>query len=110
LLWLPLQASAGAERRALDPKTAGEVQAVQRVRSESPAIAAAIQAAAACSETLRRLIEAIEATDGLVYVEEGKCGHSVRACLALSINVAVRAPAAQSDTRKAAANGVERRS
>jgi hypothetical protein len=88
LLWLPVQASGDAARRALDAKTAGEPHTVQRVRSESPAIAAAIQAAAARSETLRRLIEAINATDGLVYVEEGKCGHSVRACLALSIKVA----------------------
>ena len=88
LLWLPVQASGDAARRPLDAKTAGETHVNQRVRSENPAIAAAIESAAARSETLRRLIEAIDATDGLVYVEEGKCGHSVRACLLLSIKVA----------------------
>jgi len=33
------------------------------------------------SATFKRLIESIEATDGIVYVEEGDCRHSVRACL-----------------------------
>ena len=33
------------------------------------------------SATFRHLVKAIEATDGIVYVEEGDCRHSVRACL-----------------------------
>ena len=34
------------------------------------------------SATFRGLVEAINASDGIVYVEEGACGHGVRACLA----------------------------
>jgi hypothetical protein len=33
------------------------------------------------SGTFRRLIEAIESTDGIVYVEEGDCHHGVSACV-----------------------------
>ena len=33
------------------------------------------------SATFKRLIDSIDATDGIVYVEEGECHHSVRACL-----------------------------
>src|SRR5205807_2119507 len=29
----------------------------------------------------RRLVDAIEVTDGIVYVEEGNCHHKARACL-----------------------------
>src|SRR5262249_2771937 len=53
-----------------------------------PSIAAAIQEATERSVTLRRLIETLDGTDGLVYVERGKCGHGVRACLAISVKVA----------------------
>jgi hypothetical protein len=56
-----------------------------RVLSENPAIAALIRGATERSTTFRRLMETIAATDGLVYVEEGKCGNSVRACLLLSV-------------------------
>jgi hypothetical protein len=40
------------------------------------------------STTFRRLLEAIDATDGLVYVTEGTCGQGVRACLHMSIELA----------------------
>ena len=66
----------------------GNLPALVRVRSENPSIAAVIRDATGWSTTFRRLIETIEATDGLVYVEEGRCGHSVRACLVLSVQVA----------------------
>jgi hypothetical protein len=59
-----------------------------RVRSNTPSIAALIQEAAERSPLFRRLIETIDATDGLVYVDEGKCGHGVSACLVLSVQVA----------------------
>jgi hypothetical protein len=36
------------------------------------------------------LLVAIRGTDGLVYVEEGRCGFSVHACLWLSVTVAGR--------------------
>ena len=37
----------------------------------------------------RGLVDTIDATDGLVFVEEGRCGHSgIRACLLLSVTIA----------------------
>ena len=59
-----------------------------RVRSENASIAALIAAASAGSTTFRGLVEAINDTNGIVYVESGQCGHGVRACLTHSIQVA----------------------
>ena len=66
----------------------GESMSLRRVRSEGSAIAALIEVGIAQSETFAELVATIDQTDGLVYVEEGKCPHSVRACLAISITVA----------------------
>jgi hypothetical protein len=65
-----------------------QVQAPPRVRSEDPSIAAVIAAAAERSPVFKQLLATIQATDGLVYVEEGRCGFSVHACLWLSVTVA----------------------
>jgi hypothetical protein len=51
------------------------------VRSSSPALVTLIAQATKQSPTFRRLIETIEASDGIVYVEVGECGHYVRSCL-----------------------------
>ena len=59
-----------------------------RVRSNNPSITALIQEAAERSPRFRGLIARIDATDGLVYVDEGRCGHGVLACLTLSIQMA----------------------
>lgn len=56
-----------------------------RVRSTNPGIAAAIAEGEARSATFRSLVHAIEGTDGIVYVERGRCGHGVSACLSLSV-------------------------
>ena len=61
--------------------------AIPRVRSENPLLSAAIVQGAQRSTTFRRLIEAIDATDGLVYVLEGECGQGVRACLHMSLEL-----------------------
>lgn len=61
--------------------------AIPRVRSENPLLSAAIDQGATRSTTFRRLIEAIDATDGLVYVVEGRCGQGVRACLHMSLEL-----------------------
>lgn len=61
--------------------------AIPRVRSENPLLSAAIVQGAQRSTTFRRLIEAIDATDGLVYVLEGRCGQGVRACLHMSLEL-----------------------
>jgi hypothetical protein len=66
---------------------ANQGPAIPRVRSENPVLAAAIVQGAERSTTFRRLIEAIDATDGLVYVMEGTCGQGVRACLHMSLEL-----------------------
>src|SRR6266536_2502082 len=52
-----------------------------RVRSSHPYIRAMIAEAQVRSATFRRLVHAVEATDGIVYVEEGDCHRRLRACL-----------------------------
>jgi len=59
-----------------------------RVRSSHPYIRAMIAEAQVRSATFRRLLATIEATDGIVYVEEGDCRHGVRACLPPVVTVA----------------------
>jgi len=56
-----------------------------RVRSTNPVIAAAIAEAKSRSETFRSLVRTIEGTDGIVYVEPGRCRHGVPACLSLFV-------------------------
>jgi len=65
-----------------------------RVRFEAPTL----------SETFRRLVGEIETTNGIVYVEAGKCRFGVRACLIHSIDVpGPVASCASSSTRTATA-------
>jgi hypothetical protein len=52
------------------------------VRTEHPVIAAAIVNAAEHSARFRSMVEAIETTDGIVYVREGPCRLGLRACIA----------------------------
>jgi hypothetical protein len=59
-----------------------------RVRTEDPVLAALIQDASRQSTTFRRLVEAIAATDGVVYVVRDRCSPPLRACLVLSMTVA----------------------
>src|SRR5215831_14338074 len=59
-----------------------------RVRSSDGAIANLIDAAAARSLTFRRLLTVIQASDGIVYVEPGPCGHGTRACLKVWMGMA----------------------
>ena len=72
----------------LQASLASEEPRMPRVRSNGdPSIAALIREATEHSETFRRLVETINASDGIVYVEHGKCGHHVRACLAFTVQV-----------------------
>ena len=91
-------AGAGRPAAAADAGTPG----VSRVRTGSATIATRIQDATEQSKTFRALIEAISASDGIVYVEEGICGRAVRSCLA---NVTASGPnrilLVKVDTRKA---------
>jgi hypothetical protein len=52
-----------------------------RLRAEDPALSTVMRQAIDQSATFRGLVEAIQATDGIVYVTRGRCGHYVRACL-----------------------------
>ena len=67
--------------------SAQQAPTIPRVRSENPVLSTAIVEGAQRSTTFRRLIEAIDATDGLVYVLEGRCGQGVRACLHMSLEL-----------------------
>jgi hypothetical protein len=62
--------------------------AMPRVRSENPLIARLIADAPVVSTTFRGLVTAIDATNGIVYVESGRCGRGAKACLAHSLQVA----------------------
>ena len=59
-----------------------------RVRSSHSAITALISEGRERSATFRRLVQTIDDSDGIVYIEEGQCHHGVRACLVLSVTPA----------------------
>ena len=52
------------------------------LRSASPVINAAIESAIERSATFRLLVAEINASDSVVFVNEGHCGHGVFACFA----------------------------
>ena len=79
-----VDASQGQDAAHVETPGAREVP---RVRSEEPSLSALIQQATDRSPTFRRLVEAIQATDGLVYVQPGRCGHYVKACLVFWMGV-----------------------
>jgi hypothetical protein len=59
-----------------------------RVRSSHPYIRAMIDEAMLRSATFRGLVTAIEATNGIVYIEQGACLHTDGACLSLNLTPA----------------------
>jgi hypothetical protein len=66
-----------------------DCERMPRVRSNGdPLIVRLLQEGIQRSHTFRHLVERINASDGIVYVERGKCGHGVRACLELTVRVA----------------------
>ena len=70
---------------------AGEIHEgsdARRVRAHGEAIRSAVAVGLERSATFRRLHETIDASDGMVYVIEGMCGHGVHACLLLRVWVA----------------------
>jgi hypothetical protein len=70
---------------AAQPDTTGT--RVPKVRSHNPEVGALIRRASDISATFRRLTAGIDSTDGIVYVDDGKCGHGVAACLLLAVQV-----------------------
>jgi hypothetical protein len=79
LLILALTASGTSEQ--LTPR-------MHRVRDNGDQIVAGLlDEAREHSATFRRLVETINETDGLVYVERGGCGQGPRACLLMTMMV-----------------------
>ena len=77
----PLAVPSAAEPRPTETR-------LPRVRSNSPeSRRALIGRASDASATFRRLTATIDGTDGLIYVDKGKCGHGVSACLLLAVQV-----------------------
>ena len=59
----------------------GASTTMPRIRTADPDIARAIAQATEWAQTFRRLVEAIEKTDGIVWVSRGRCGSGASACL-----------------------------
>src|SRR5688500_4216983 len=66
------------------------VPAEPGVRSSHPGLSAVIRTASERSMTFRGLLETIEATDGIVYVEHGICHWHARGCLLSTVTVSGR--------------------
>jgi hypothetical protein len=79
---------AGTTFRVYADERFGTTQAMPRVRSSNAAIATLVSEASSRSATFRGLVQTIEGTDGIVYIEPGVCRHGVRSCLTLSITPA----------------------
>ncbi len=60
------------------------------VRSSHPGLSAVIRTASERSITFRGLLETIEATDGIVYVEHGICPWHARGCLLSTVTISGR--------------------
>jgi len=61
--------------------------AISRLRSSDPRLSGLIEVATEQSATFRTLAAAIQASNGIIYVEPGSCGHGVRACLKIWMQV-----------------------
>jgi hypothetical protein len=70
------------------PVGAQDEPKMSRVRADTPSIVEAIRAGLEHSATYRNVVATIDRSDGLVYIEPGKCGAGVLACLALSVKIA----------------------
>jgi hypothetical protein len=76
-------APSAAQTLTAEPSVSSpDASPLSRVRSTDSRITALIARAVEQSATFRSLLEKVDATDGIVYVEAGRCG-AVRACLAL---------------------------
>ena len=84
---LAIQSAVVAACACASPSPAAAADAPQtmpRVRGGDPSIAALIREATERSATFRRLVETIDATDGIVYVDQGTCRRGAQAYLALT--------------------------
>jgi hypothetical protein len=98
---LMLTALAGAARIAEGADETG-LTVSPHVRSSNPEIGTLIVLATEQSATFRGMVETINASGSLVYVEKGACGSRVRACLIdVTLAGAYRILWVKVDTRKA---------
>jgi hypothetical protein len=65
-----------------------QTEPMPRVRGNDPMLAAAIVEATDRSPTFSALVDRLQASDGIVYVSRGRCGHGVRACLLSTVTAA----------------------
>jgi hypothetical protein len=63
---------------------------VARLRPTTPRLAALIEEATARSQTFRNMVAALETTDGMVFVNEGRCTRGATACLSFQLTQAGR--------------------
>jgi hypothetical protein len=66
----------------------GTEVSIPRVRSEDRAIRAMVETGVTHSATWRGLMQVINRTNGIVYLDPGKCRHGVPACLVMAVTVA----------------------
>ena len=76
------------EDKAQETPEASVVTQVPRVRAGSQRLKALIDRAVALSPTFRNLVSSIEATDGIVQVQEGRCPLRVAGCLVWRMTLA----------------------
>lgn len=87
---------------AADATVANAGTQTRHVRSSNPALVTLIQQAAERSATFRSIVDTIDASDSFVFVEEGDCGHGVRACfVSVTASTTYRYMRVLVDTRKA---------
>lgn len=67
-----------------------ETVSVVRLRPTTKRLAVLIEEARARSSTFRQLVASIEATDGMVFIDEGRCSRGVPACLLWQLTQAGR--------------------
>jgi hypothetical protein len=90
LVTLVLSCSEGISAQSAAPGTTSPTDEVRirRVRSEDPTITALIAQASEGSATFQAFLDMIDRSDGLVYIERGRCRHGGAACMALTVKLA----------------------
>ena len=90
LVTLVLSCSEGIGAQSAAPGTMSPTDEVRirRVRSEDPTITALIAQASEWSATFQAFLDIIDRSDGLVYIQRGRCRHGGAACMALTVKLA----------------------
>jgi hypothetical protein len=70
------------------PASVESARPITRVRSSDSRVVTLIARASEWSSTFQRVVDTINGTDGIVYVEPGRCRRNARACMVLTVTVA----------------------